>query len=95
MPHSHKAFIWRSRPRTFQSIRIFVIFSLENRATSSAISFVSMFIICSGRTVVDLLKLWLQDATSMFTLRNKSDMQVDMFKVVGQREVLSITVLIF
>jgi len=39
---------------------------------------------------VDLLKLWQMDATSMFTRRNKGDMQVDMFKVVGAKQVLFI-----
>jgi len=39
---------------------------------------------------VDLLKLWQLDATSIFTLRNKGDVQVDMFKVVGAKQVLFI-----
>jgi len=43
----------------------------------------------SGYTVVDLLKHWLLEATSMFTLRSKGDIQVDMFKVLGERQVLS------
>jgi len=38
---------------------------------------------------VDLLKIWLQEAISMFSMRSKGDIQVDMFKVLGERQVLS------
>ena len=45
----------------------------------------------SGHSVVDLLKHWLQEATSMFYMRSKGDIQVDMFKVLGERQVSFVT----
>ena len=40
---------------------------------------------------MDLLKHWLQEATSMFYMRSKGDIQVDMFKVLGERQVSFVT----
>jgi len=42
----------------------------------------------TGRTAVDLLQLWLQEAQWVFTRRSKDNLQVDMFKVLGERQVL-------
>jgi len=43
----------------------------------------------SGRTPVDLLNLWRQDASWVLETRCKGDIQVDLFKVVGERQVLA------
>ena len=44
----------------------------------------------SGHSVVDLLKYWLHEGTWMFNMRSKGDIEVDMFKVLGERQVLSV-----
>ena len=37
---------------------------------------------------MELLKCWLREAVSLFSMRNKGEIQVDMFKVLGERQVI-------
>lgn len=41
----------------------------------------------SGRSVTDLVNIWSKEATALLTLRNRGELELDLFKVVGQREV--------
>lgn len=40
-----------------------------------------------GLGATELVNIWSREATALLTLRNKGDMELDLFKVIGQREV--------
>ena len=42
----------------------------------------------AGMSAADMIAAWGREATAALTLRNRGDMELDMFKVVGQREVV-------
>lgn len=41
----------------------------------------------SGLSATDLVNIWSKEATALLTLRNRGELELDLFKVVGQREV--------
>lgn len=48
----------------------------------------------SGLNATDLVNIWSKEATALLTLRNRGELELDLFKVVGQREVSWTTVFV-